>query len=96
MNFTWDENKADTVLSEHKIDFNKIFDIFEDDYSLDIIDKKHSTPEETRFIIVGLTAVYGLVYLVYTMSSENEIRFVTARKAEKFYVKQYEENIRGN
>ena len=64
--------------------------------SLDLIDKKYSTPDETRFIIVGMTDVYGLVYLVYTMSSENEICFITARKAEKFYVKQYEEIIRGN
>ncbi len=93
MNFTWDEKKFDKVLSEHKIDFNKIFDIFEDDYSLDLIDKKHSSHDETRFIIVGLTAFYGLVYLVYTMPSDDEIRFITARKAEKFYVSQYEENI---
>ena len=68
MKFTWDENKFDKVLSEHKIDFNKIFDIFEDQYSLDLIDKKHSAPDEKRFIIVGLTAFYGLVYLVYTMT----------------------------
>jgi uncharacterized DUF497 family protein len=96
MKFTWDENKFRKVLSEHKIDFNKIFEIFEDDYSLDIIDKKHSTPDETRFIIVGMSAFYGLVYLVYTMPSNDEIRFITARKAEKFYVSQYEKNIRGN
>ncbi|MGI8884928.1 MAG: BrnT family toxin [Pyrinomonadaceae bacterium] len=95
MKFTWDENKFDKVLSEHKIDFNKILDIFEDDYSLDIIDKKHSTADEIRFIVVGLTAFYGLVYLVYAMPSDNEIRFITARKAEKFYVSQYEENLRG-
>ncbi|CAN5676685.1 hypothetical protein BH24ACI2_BH24ACI2_06400 [soil metagenome] len=94
MKFTWDENKARKVKDEHKVEFDKIFDIFEDDFSLDIIDEKHSTPNETRFIIVGLTAEYGLIHLVYTMPSDEEIHFITARKAGKFYVEQYEENIR--
>lgn len=94
MNFTWDENKKNKVLSEHNIGFDEIFDIFEDVFSLDLIDKKHSKPGEERFIIVGMTAKYGLVHLVYTMPSDEEIRFITACKAEKFYVKQYEENLR--
>ncbi|MGI8543792.1 MAG: BrnT family toxin [Aridibacter sp.] len=96
MKFTWDPNKAEKVLTEHKIDFDRIYDFFEDDYSIDIIDKKYSTPDETRFIIIGKTAVYGLVHLVYTILSENEIRFITARKAENYYVKKYEEIIRGS
>ena len=94
MNFTWNEDKARKVKDEHRVGFDKLFDIFEDDFSLDLIDKKHSTPDETRFIIVGVTAEYGLVHLVYTMPSDEEIHFITARKAEKFYVKQYEAHIR--
>lgn len=57
MNFTWNEDKARKVKNEHKVEFDKLFDIFEDDFSLE------------------------------------EIHFITARKAEKFYVKQYEEHI---
>lgn len=94
MNFTWNEDKARKVKDEHRVEFDKLFDIFEDDFSLDLIDKKHSTPDETRFIIVGVTAEYGLVHLVYTMPSDEEIHFITARKAAKFYVKQYEAHIR--
>ena len=94
MKFTWDTKKAERVLAEHKIDFAKISDVFEDDLSLDVIDDKHSTPNETRFIIVGKTAKYGLIHLVYTMPDDDEIHFVTARHAENWYVKQYEENVR--
>ena len=96
MKFTWDSNKAQRVKNYHKIDFEKIKDVFEDTLSLDLIDKSHSTSDEERFIIVGKTAFYGLIHLIYTMPSEDEIRFITARKAEKWYVKKYEENIRRN
>ncbi|MBA2494156.1 MAG: BrnT family toxin [Acidobacteria bacterium] len=94
MNFTWNPEKAVKVLAEHRINFAKIIDIFEDSFSLDLIDDKHSNPTELRFIIVGRTVEYGLVYLVYIMPTDDEIHFVTARKAEKWYVKQYEENLR--
>ncbi len=94
MKFTWNPQKAEKVKIEHKIDFEKIKDVFEDSFSLDLIDELHSTSDEERFIIVGKTAYYGLIHLVYTMKSDDEIHFITARKAEKWYVKKYEESIR--
>ncbi len=72
MKFTWNNEKAKKVLSEHKISFDKISDVFEDSTSLDLIDEKHSTPDELRFIIVGKTAEYGLIHLVYTMPTDDE------------------------
>ncbi|MGH9949022.1 MAG: BrnT family toxin [Pyrinomonadaceae bacterium] len=96
MKFSWDPKKANRVAPYHNIDFAIITDIFEDALSLDLIDKKHSLPGETRFIIIGVTAAYGLVHLVYAMPSDDETHFVTARKADKWDLKQYEENVRGN
>jgi uncharacterized DUF497 family protein len=72
----------------------KIKDVFEDAFSLDLIDETHSTSDEERFIIVGKTAYYGLIHLVYTVKNDDEIHFITARKDEKWYVKKYEESIR--
>lgn len=95
MEFTWDSKKADKVLADHGVDFSKIADIFEDSVSLDLIDKKHSTPDDKRFIIVGMTAKYGLIHLVYSMPCDDEIHFITARKADKWHTIQYEENVRG-
>lgn len=94
MKFTWNTKKAERVLAGHKINFAKISDVFEDSFSLDLIDDKHSTNAELRFIIVGKTVEYGLIHLVYTMPTGNEIHFITARKADKWHIKQYEENIR--
>jgi len=94
MNFTWDEKKKLQVEKDHRIDFEKIAEVFEDDFSLDYGDESHSTEDEERLVVVGKTAEYGLIYLVYTTPSEEEIRFITARRAEKWLVKKYEENLR--
>jgi uncharacterized protein len=92
MKFTWDQKKSDKVKIDHKIDFEKIQDIFDDPFAIEFIDEEHSTDEEIRFAIIGLTAEYGLVYLVFTETTETELHFITARKAENWMVKQYDEN----
>jgi len=92
MEFTWKISKARKVKSEHKIEFGKIKDIFEDPFAVEYIDEIHSTDEEIRFAIVGLTAEYGLVHLIFTEPQETELHFITARKAENWMVKVYEQN----
>ncbi len=91
MNYSWDEEKAEKVRREHSIEFAKITDIFEDAFALEFIDEKHSSVEEIRYAIIGIT-IYGLVYLVFTEPSETELHFITARLAENWMVKDYEEN----
>lgn len=93
MNFTWDEDKAKKVRREHSIEFSRIIDIFEDPFAIEFIDEKHSSANETRYAIIGITT-YGLVYLVFTESTPDEIHFITARLAENWMVKEYEENRR--
>ena len=92
MKFTWDKTKAEKVKIEHKISLEKIADIFDDPFSVDFTDEEHSTESETRYAIIGKTAEYGLVYLVYAAISETELRFITARKAEKWMVSFYRES----
>jgi len=94
MEFTWDETKREKVLAEHKIDFAKIFDVFEDVFSMDYQDSEHSDDDELRYGIIGKTAEYGLVAAFYTLENETTIRFITARKAEKWMVNDYEEQRR--
>jgi uncharacterized protein len=93
--FTWDEEKAEAVREEHRVDFTRLIDVFSDPYAVEFVDEAHSTEEETRFAIVGLTAQYGLVYLVFTEPRQDELHFVTARRAEPWMVTEYEENRRG-
>ncbi len=73
------------------LEFKKITNIFEDPYAVEFIDESHSTEDETRYAIIGAT-IYGLVYLVFTEQRENELHFITARLAENWMVKEYEEN----
>lgn len=91
MNYSWDEEKAKEVRHKHAIEFAKITDIFSDPYAIEFIDEKHSTEAETRYAIIGAT-VFGLVYLVFTEESEYELHFITARLAENWMVKEYEQN----
>lgn len=91
MNYSWDEEKAKTVKDKHGIEFAKIIEIFEDPFAVEFVDENHSTEDETRYAIIGATT-YGLVYLVFIESIENELHFITARIAENWMVKEYEEN----
>ncbi len=95
MEYTWDEFKAEKVKDDHAIEFAKIIDIFEDPFAIEFTDEAHSTKEEIRYAIIGLTS-YGLVYLVFTEPKEDEIHFITARLAENWMVKEYEENRKRN
>jgi uncharacterized DUF497 family protein len=90
--FVWDKGKRLKVIEDHRIDFELIYDVFEDAFSFDFIDHEHSTEKEIRYGIVGKTDQYGLIFLTYTILSNDDVRFITARKAEKWMAKVYEEN----
>lgn len=94
MKFSWNENKARKVRDEHKIEFDKVKDVFDDPFAVEYVDETHSINEEIRFAIIGLTVKYGLVYLVFAEPEETELHFITARKAENWMVKIYEQNRR--
>lgn len=89
--FVWDESKKLKVIKDHHVDFELIFDVFEDPFSIDFEDHEHSDETETRWGIIGKTAQYGLIVLFYTIVETDDVRFITARKAAKWMVKQYEE-----
>jgi uncharacterized DUF497 family protein len=88
--FVWDESKRKRVIEGHHIDFAQIEDVFEDAFSIDFIDEEHSSEKEIRYGVIGKTAAYGLVILIYSVSG-NKIRFITARRAEKWMVNEYEQ-----
>ncbi|MBX3291227.1 MAG: BrnT family toxin [Acidobacteria bacterium] len=86
--FVWDEAKRRKVLADHKVDFALLTDIFEDPFAIYNDDLGHSETE-LRYTVVGMTAQYGLVFLVFSYVEE-QIRFITARRAENWMVKEYE------
>ena len=92
MEFTWDETKRAKVIAEHKVDFAKVLDVFDDNFAVYIEDFEHSTDDEIRFNVIGKSASYGVVFAVFNYDESNDIRFITAGKAENWMVKEYEEN----
>ncbi len=89
---TWDEKKRKRVIRDHGVDFEKIEDVFADPFAIDFVDKEHSI-DEPRRAVIAKTAEYGLLLLIYVVEGE-AIRFVTARKAERWMVRLYEEQRR--
>ena len=90
--FIRNDSKRLKVIEEHSIDFDLILDIFEDPFSIDFEDEEHSDEEEIRYGVIGKTAEYGLVVLIYTVTINDDIRFITARRAEKWMVREYEKH----
>lgn len=87
--FVWDETKRRKVIENHQVDFALILDVFDDPYGIYREDAEHSD-KETRYSVTGLTARYGLVFAVFTYTDNEEIRLITARRAEKWREKEYE------
>ncbi|MBF2057937.1 MAG: BrnT family toxin [Cyanobacterium sp. T60_A2020_053] len=79
MKFEWDENKRQTNISKHGIDFIDAQKIF--DYDTVTIEDDRFNYGEQRFIAIGLLNGKTIV-VVYTEIS-NKIRIISARKATK-------------
>lgn len=92
--FVWDEKKRRKVIKDHGVDFALVFDVFEDAFGFDFVDHEHSDEKETRYGLVGLSAQYGLILIVYSIVDDDDVRLITSRKAEKWMVSLYEKNRR--
>jgi uncharacterized protein len=88
--FVWNEAKRLKVIENHKVDFALLTDVFEDPFGVYFEDVEHSDDTETRFNVIGFSTLYGLVYVTFTYEN-NDIRLITAWKAEKWMVKEYEQ-----
>lgn len=89
MEYEWDPVKAKINVEKHAIDFADAVKIFSDEYALTMPD---DYSEEDRFVTMGMDAHGRILVVVYTWRGAN-IRIISARKAEKFERRQYEENL---
>jgi uncharacterized protein len=87
----WDKTKRQQVLAQHNVDFELIEDIFDDPYAIYNDDLGHSD-SELRYTVIGRTAEYGLVFMVFSYVEET-VRFITGRRAENWMVKEYERRV---
>lgn len=94
--FEWDPQKAQVNVQKHDIRFSQAATIFRDPNALSIFDEAHSQDEE-RWITLGIDNLGRLLVVIHTfreMASEQwKIRLISARKATKSEIKQYQEGL---
>ncbi|MDO7083700.1 BrnT family toxin [Pseudocolwellia sp. AS88] len=89
--FEWDPAKASANIKKHGVSFDEAQSVFFDSYARLIPDPDSSFGEE-RFIILGLSSDFkALVVCHCYREPDDSIRIISARKADKFERKQYEE-----
>ena len=88
MEFEWDDAKASENLRKHGVDFREAEEAFEDENAVDEFDDAHSSDEEHRFALIGLSS-RRLLFVTYTIRRDTVVRIISARRAtprqERFY-----------
>jgi hypothetical protein len=93
--FEWDPVKAKQNLKKHRISFDRGAEVVLDPLAVSIFDEEHSGDEE-RWVTLGKDRQGRVLILVHTFleisTEECRVRIVSARKATKREIRQYEEN----
>lgn len=90
LTFEWDEKKSASNLRKHGITFIEAQTVFSDELGRLMPDPDHSQGEE-RFILMGVSTKNRLLVVCHYEKTSDIIRIISARKAEKFETKQYED-----
>jgi uncharacterized protein len=89
LKFEWDPEKARSNFNKHGISFEEAATVFGDPLSITISDSDHGD-DELREVTIGETFKYRIVIVSHTDRHGN-IRIISARKATKSEIKQYNE-----
>jgi uncharacterized DUF497 family protein len=88
--YQWDPDKAKENIRKHKIDFADVVGVFEDEMAITIEDP--DAAGEQRFVTLGMDKLMRIVVVVFTYRGD-EIRLISARKANKGEEKEYAQRI---
>jgi hypothetical protein len=86
MDYDWDPRKAAENLRKHGVDFADAVIALEDENALTIEDSDH---DEQRFKTLGMGPSLNILFVVHCERSENRIRIISARKADRGETEQY-------
>ncbi|MCX7169767.1 MAG: BrnT family toxin [Proteobacteria bacterium] len=92
--FDWDVNKASANLKKHEVSFRLATSVFRDPLALTIFDDEHSDDED-RWVTLGCALNGQVLVVVHTSeevsATELHIRIISARRAEREEVRDYEQ-----
>ena len=80
--FEWDEPKNLLNQKKHGVSFDEAKTIFTDQFARLIADPGHSDNED-RFILLGTSISSKLLVVCHCIRTEDNIRIISARKADK-------------
>ena len=89
MQFEWDEDKALKNAKKHRVSFEQAQQVFNDSRAVPFEDLRHSSINEIRYVMIGMSSI-GLLFVSF-IHREDTVRLISARRAEKWMVKIYEE-----
>ena len=88
MEFEWDEDKRESNIRKHGIDFVSVIPVFDDPNAIEQYDAKNSIDED-RYQIIGM-AKPGILFVAFTERDDGDvIRIISARRAEKHEIAKY-------
>jgi uncharacterized DUF497 family protein len=88
--FDWDENKRIANLNRHGIDFAEVHEVF--DFDRYLFPDERFDYGEIRYISIGL--LLGEVVVITHTETDELIRIISARKAERHEQEIYFKSIR--
>ena len=87
----WDESKARTNLVKHGVGFDEAETAFTDDYALLLPDPDHSSLDEERLLLIGMSAALRVLVVVHCERADGDIiRLISARRATRSERAQYD------
>jgi uncharacterized DUF497 family protein len=90
MRFSWTSGKAARNRLKHGVDFADAVIALEDENALTVEDHGHN---EQRFKSLGLGPGLKVLFVVHAQRSEDCIRIISARKADRSETRQYYQGI---
>lgn len=87
--FEWDSRKNDANIEKHGLDFVDVVLVFQDSYARIEYDPKHSEGEERYRITGSIKGIIIVVVVIFT-DRNNVTRIISARRATRQEVKDYE------
>ena len=93
MKVSWDPRKADSNLRKHGVAFDEAITVFSDPLAFIFNDLEHSA-EEHREIIIGYSTLRRLLLVCFVERVDDTIRIISARRATKQEINDYEKNAR--
>ncbi len=90
--FEWDQRKERRNRQKHGIGFEEATTVFADVLSTTISDPDHSTEDEERWVVLGMSHRQRLLVVVHAESGDGQnIRIISARPADTDERRDYEE-----